>query len=243
MRAIPATRPRRRPRQARAQATVDAIIKATAQVLVQEGYDRASTNRIAQAAGVSIGSLYQYFPSKEALVAALVEAHHEKMMGVLNRAIEDVTPAGLPHNARVMVDGLIRAYRVDPKLYHVLCQEVPKVGELRKVYEFEERLADASRSYLRGLRQSIRHADVDRAIFLLVNAVPGVIRAAVQADPEGREDDKLASDLTDLVLRYLMVDPPNAGAAGVTHQASPPGVAHQASTAGLTHQASAAQSG
>ena len=66
MRAIPTTSPRRRPRQARAQATVDAIVKATARVLVDEGYDRASTNRVALAAGVSIGSLYQYFPSKEA---------------------------------------------------------------------------------------------------------------------------------------------------------------------------------
>ena len=77
MRAIPVMHPRRRPRQARAQATVDAIIQATARVLIEDGYDRASTNRIAQAAGVSIGSLYQYFPSKEALVAALVEEHFD----------------------------------------------------------------------------------------------------------------------------------------------------------------------
>lgn len=209
MRVIPTTSPRRRPRQARAQATVEAIVKATAQVLVAEGYDRASTNRIAQAAGVSIGSLYQYFPSKEALVAALVEEHLGKMATVLSRALEDVTPAGLPHNARVMVEGLIKAYRVDPRLHHILCQEVPKVGELRKVYEFEEKLAEISRSYLRSLGHSIRNTDISRAIFLLVNAVPGVIRAAVQADPDGADDMRLADELTDLILRYLMVEPPS----------------------------------
>ena len=52
--------------------TVEAILDATARVLVREGYARTSTNRVAAVAGVSIGSLYQYFPNKESLVAALV---------------------------------------------------------------------------------------------------------------------------------------------------------------------------
>lgn len=208
MRAIPVTSPRRRPRQARAQATVEAIVKATARVLIEEGYDRASTNRIAQAAGVSIGSLYQYFPSKEALVAALVEEHLSKMTRVLSQALEGAKSPSLPDNASVMVAGLVSAYRVDPRLHHVLCQEVPKIGELRKIYEFEERLATLARSYLRGLQHTIRHTDLDRAIFLLVHAIPSVIRAAVDADPEGNDDDRLVDDVTDMILCYLMVDPP-----------------------------------
>ena len=208
MRAIPETNPRRRPRQARAQATVEAIIKATAQVLVEEGYDRASTNRIALAAGVSIGSLYQYFPSKEALVAALVEEHLQRMSDALSAVLAAAKPSGLPETTRVVVQGLIAAYRVDSRLHQVLCQEVPKVGELRKVYHFEEQLARAAREYLAMLRQSIRHEDLDRAVFLLANAVPSVIRAAVSSDPQGLGDESLANELTDLILRYLMIDPP-----------------------------------
>src|SRR3954466_5834980 len=99
MRVIPTTNPRRRPRQARAQATVEAIVRATARVLVEEGYDRASTNRIAQAAGVSIGSLYQYFPSKEALVAALVESHVERMRDSLSQTLAAEPPASLADRA------------------------------------------------------------------------------------------------------------------------------------------------
>lgn len=209
MRAIPETNPRRRPRQARAQATVEAIVKATAQVLVEEGYDRASTNRIALAAGVSIGSLYQYFPSKEALVAALVEEHLQKMTDALSGVLTAAKPNGLPETARVVVQGLIAAYRVDARLHQVLCQEVPKVGELRKVYRFEEQLARAAREYLGVLRHSIRHEDLDRAVFLLANAVPSVIRAAVSADPKAQADERLAGELTDLILRYLMIDPPD----------------------------------
>lgn len=60
--------PRRKPRQSRSRATVDAILQATAQVLVRDGYQKATTNRIAERAGVSVGTLYQYFPNKDALV-------------------------------------------------------------------------------------------------------------------------------------------------------------------------------
>jgi AcrR family transcriptional regulator len=63
------TKPRKSAAQERSRATVDALVEATARILVKEGFDKASTNRIAAVAGVSIGSLYQYFPSKEALVA------------------------------------------------------------------------------------------------------------------------------------------------------------------------------
>lgn len=213
MRAIPVTSPRRRPRQARAQATVEAIIKATAHVLTEEGYDRASTNRIAQAANVSIGSLYQYFPSKEALVAALVDEHLEKMTTALRGRLQEVTRAGLPHNARVIVEGLVAAYRVDPVLHHVLCQEVPKIGELRRVYEFEAQLAELSRGFLRSVEQQLRVNDLDRATFILVNTVPNLIRASVHADPEGHSDAQLVDDATDLIMRYLMVDMPSAPSA------------------------------
>jgi AcrR family transcriptional regulator len=209
MRAIPVTFPRRRPRQARAQVTVDAIVQATARVLVLEGYDRASTNRIALAAGVSIGSLYQYFPSKEALVAAVADAHVARMVATLTRAFDRAPASDLVHDARRMAEALIAAYRVDPKLHHVLCQEVPKVGELRNVYAFEDWLAAEGRVRLEGLRHELRLADVDRAVFLLVHAVPGVIRAAVQADPEGIDDARLADEIAELALRYLLDEAPS----------------------------------
>src|ERR1700733_5846515 len=84
------TAPRKKPRQGRSQATVDAILVATARVLCATGYDRASTNRIALAAGVSVGSLYQYFPSKEALVAALVERHIDEMTSLVRTKLVEV---------------------------------------------------------------------------------------------------------------------------------------------------------
>jgi AcrR family transcriptional regulator len=203
MRVIPSTSPRRRPRQARAQATVEAIVKATAHVLVAEGYDRASTNRIAHAAGVSIGSLYQYFPSKEALVAALVESHVERMCQALTQTLTEETPNDLTSRARVLVRGMMAAYTVDHELHHVLCQEVPKVGELQRVYGFEAHLAEVCRGHLFSNCPCVRLTDVDRAVFLLVNAVPGVIRASLHANPGTMGNEGLVEDLTDMIVRYL----------------------------------------
>src|ERR1700744_2897510 len=75
----PLTKPRKFASQQRSRATVDALVAATARILVREGFDKASTNRIAEVAGVSVGSLYQYFPSKEALVAAVIERHQREI--------------------------------------------------------------------------------------------------------------------------------------------------------------------
>src|SRR5271170_3526962 len=81
------TRPRKSASQERSRSTVDALVEATTRILIKEGYDRASTNRIAEVAGVSIGSLYQYFPSKEALVAAVVDRHSQELSAVTRSAL------------------------------------------------------------------------------------------------------------------------------------------------------------
>src|SRR5487761_943127 len=81
------TNPRKLASQERSRATVDALLEATTRVLIKEGYDRASTNRIAEVAGVSIGSLYQYFPSKEALVAAVIDRHTQEISEVTRKVL------------------------------------------------------------------------------------------------------------------------------------------------------------
>ena len=73
MSAKPSAGPRKQPKQERSQATVEAILTATAHILTEDGYDRLTTNRVAERAGVSIGSLYQYFPHKDALIFALAD--------------------------------------------------------------------------------------------------------------------------------------------------------------------------
>lgn len=127
----PATRPRKHASQERSRATVDALIEATARILVREGFDKASTNRIAEVAGVSVGSLYQYYPSKEALVAAVIERHNQEIMRLVRGALAEVASQPLDKAVRRIVTVAIAAHRVDPRLHRVLAEQFRAPGALR----------------------------------------------------------------------------------------------------------------
>src|SRR3569832_52880 len=126
----PAINPRKDAAQERSRATVDALVEATARILVREGFDKASTNRIADLAGVSIGSLYQYYPSKEALVAAVIERHNREIMQVVRAALAEVAGQPLEPATRTLVASAIDAHRVDPDLHRVLSEQTPRSGVL-----------------------------------------------------------------------------------------------------------------
>ena len=129
------TTPRKRPRQDRAKATVDTILAASARVLVKRGFDGFTTNEVASAAGVSIGSLYQYYPNKEALVAALLEQHVEEMSAMLMGELARVSLLPMAQAVRVVIEMTIRAHAVEPELHRVLTEQVPRVGRLARIRE------------------------------------------------------------------------------------------------------------
>src|ERR1700704_3667811 len=112
----PATKPRKNASQERSRATVDALVEATARILVREGFDKASTNRIAEVAGVSVGSLYQYFPSKEALVAALIDRHNQEVMHAVQGELAEAVNLPIEQAVRKLVSAAVKAHRIAPKL-------------------------------------------------------------------------------------------------------------------------------
>jgi AcrR family transcriptional regulator len=96
------TRPRKQPRQARAQHTVNAMIEASARILEEQGHGGFTTNAVAELAGASIGTLYQYFPDKDALLGALIARE-------TSRLVEEVEAARMVATGRRALDGLIEA--------------------------------------------------------------------------------------------------------------------------------------
>jgi len=199
----PRTTPRKMPRQERSQATVDAILDATARILVGIGYDRASTNRIAAAAGVSIGSLYQYFPNKEALVAALVERHIAEMTAVITTKLAEMKDVDCAVAAREIVAAQLDAHMVDPKLHKVLMEQVPRTGRLERLVGVERAMQALVRAELERRLPELRLTNLDVAAFVLVNAVEGVTHAAMMRYPNEVPREELQRELTDLLIRYL----------------------------------------
>jgi AcrR family transcriptional regulator len=200
------TSPRKSASQERSRSTVDALLEATTRVLIKEGYDRASTNRIAEVAGVSIGSLYQYFPSKEALVAAVVDRHTQELSEVTRNALVKVAARPIEVAAREFVSVAIDAHRVNPKLHGVLAEQIPRVGRLENI---EANVRDGYalvRGYLEAHRDEIDVADLDLAAFVVVTVVEALTHAAVLRRPDVLADKKarqFVDDVTRLVVRYL----------------------------------------
>jgi len=122
----PLQKPRKLPKQERSQATVSAILIATTRILTEEGYDKFNTNRVAELAGVSVGSLYQYFPNKEALLYALGEHHANEMAQLAQHHLEDLGDRSILEVLQQIIKAVLAAYAVNPKLYRILHQQVPR---------------------------------------------------------------------------------------------------------------------
>jgi AcrR family transcriptional regulator len=204
------TNPRKRASQERSRLTVEALLEATARILMKEGYDRASTNRIADAAGVSIGSLYQYFPSKEALVAAVIDRHTQGMMEVVRDALLKMAMRPIEEAARELVRVMIDAHRVNPKLHRVLAEQVPRVGRLENIQAIDREAYALVRAYLEAHRDELGIADTDMAAFVCVTAVEALTHAAVVHRHEVLSDERATAfvdEVTALILRYLKPHP------------------------------------
>ncbi|MFB4315925.1 TetR/AcrR family transcriptional regulator [Actinomadura sp. 21ATH] len=119
-------RPRKTPRQKRSAETREQILRAAARVFVEHGYAAGTTNRIAAAAGLSIGSLYQYFPNKDAILVQLARRHIDEARAALAAAVGGGVPAAWPDRVAVLVDAALRAHSGDPRLHQVLFEESPR---------------------------------------------------------------------------------------------------------------------
>jgi AcrR family transcriptional regulator len=200
------TSPRKSASQERSRVTVNTILEATARVLMKEGYDRASTNKIAAVAGVAIGSIYQYFPSKEALVAAVSERHSHEVLQLMRNALVKVAARPIEVAAREFVSIAIDAHFVNPKLHRVLAEQVPRIGRLENVEAIHQDIYALIQGYLDAHRDEIDVADLDVAAFICVTAVDALTHAAVLRRPDiltGEKAEKFLDEVTDLVIRYL----------------------------------------
>jgi AcrR family transcriptional regulator len=193
----------------RARQTVDALVRATAQLLEREGYEGTTTNKIARVAGASIGSLYQYFPNKEALVAAVIDRHQEDMKQWTRGALAKVAKKPVKAAARELIRATVDAHRIAPKLHRVLAEQIPRVGRLENVAAFEREGLALFSAYLsahRGELAAAAAADVEHAAWICSTTVEALTHAAVVNRPDpvtDEEAESLVAHATRLVVRYL----------------------------------------
>lgn len=191
---------RKKPRQARSRGTVEAILQAGARILSDEGWAGFTTNKVAELAGVSIGSLYQYFPDKLSLVDAIRRRHLDDCLAVMRKSRADgLPPARFVEN---LVQAMVAAHSIFPGLHRVLLDEAPSSDAYRDPNsEFERKYlgyyAEAVANY-----RNRQPTDADHVAALVVSdAIDGVIHNAARrgmlADPA------VQNELVRLVSLYL----------------------------------------
>jgi len=198
-------RPRKQPLQSRSRDTVAAILAAAAQVFTSRGYASTTTNHIAVRAGVSIGSLYEYFPNKDALLVALLEQHIREGEVILGRVALEA-PGGASH-VREMIGRFVRAmvelHARDRALHRVLFEEAPLPKRVRQqLAEVESRITARLEDYLR-MHPDVTARDPALAAAILVQTIEGLThRLVVHGDPPAEVDDYVA-EIVVLVTAYL----------------------------------------
>ncbi len=157
-------RMRRAPRQGRSRETVRAVLEAVPRVVRREGVHALTTNRIAEAAGVSIGSLYQYFPHKQAIFSALHERHVEAVHQVIERVMVERSGT-LEKFTRALVEGLVDVHAVEPELHELVAEHVP----------------EGPSGFRRALRATFeRVTSSERMLFVLPNVIEALVHGISQ---------------------------------------------------------------
>jgi len=194
--------PRRLPTQKRARATVEAILQATRELLTRDGYEATTTNRIAQRAGVNIASLYQYFPSKDALCARLLDIRIEELLDLLGDELGRRQPFSPSEVTRHVVRTLVKDHLAEKRMNDALLRNVPRLERMNPMLGARRQMAakvgELLKQHWKPGRPNPRLAG-----FITVNTVFALVEAAVLMEPSLLHESAFVDEISDLVSRYL----------------------------------------
>ena len=188
-------RQRRTPRQARAESTIDAILEATFQLLEADGAARLTTNRIAERAGVSIGTLYQYFGGKPDVLAALAQRRAAAVRDAIARTLIERPEIG---SVRAIVRALTNGVEGSPATRQVLLDALFQQSQ-------DGMLAHHHQAFLASIagKARLEITLTDESAFVLTHAVIGLLRAAAAEPDLGLDPVALEDELVRLMEAYV----------------------------------------
>jgi AcrR family transcriptional regulator len=203
---IPRRPVRRRPAQRRALATVEAILDAVIRILKREGFSALTTNRIAEVAGVSIGSVYQYFSDKGAIFAALHQRHIDEIDRLIASTLVKHAASPLEELIKALVEAMVDAHTNDPELFELLSIEVPhRAGRTHDLanLDFATRLHGVFRLALSSRAPELEKRGLDIVVFTVANMVDSLSHAAALRRPPGVSLSAAKAEAATAVLAYL----------------------------------------
>lgn len=194
---------RKVPQQERSREMVERILAAGRDVVLRDGYDAASTNRIAAEAGVSPGSLYQYFPDKEAVLSAIVDRYVDDVSKRVTAALADRFDETGPQMVRATLNALLDALEENTELLRVVADELPRKENSARASALEQRITDLLSAYLAARRPLMRRdLTPSTAAWIAVRAIENLtVRYVLEQPPIDRET--FVGELERLMTAYL----------------------------------------
>ncbi len=194
---------RRIPRQARAAETVTAILEGAAQILESGGLAAFTTNAVAERAGVSIGTLYQYFADKNALLLALAHQELQKALGDIGRALRGESDPSLEGRVRAMVQVIIHAFRGRQRARKAVMQAILAQGLGVELMAPVAAFIAATGAEVGSGPQAILPALSREQVFVISRATLGAIRAAVLEEQPFLRSRGFEDEIVRLAVAYL----------------------------------------
>ena len=200
--ALVAFEPRKTPIQARSTVTVEAISEATIQVLLSHGTERLTTTRVAQRAGVSVGTLYQYYPNKQSLLFAVLENHLSNVIVRLETACENACHKPLAEMIREMVEAFVDAKMDRADISVALYQVAIDVGGPALIKQIQQRSRKTVEAMLETA-SDIKSPPDKLAIDIMLSAMAGAMRSLLEAGPAPATVRKAREQLVLLCQSYM----------------------------------------
>jgi len=194
--------PRKSPVQARSAASVDAILEATIQVLLSAGKERLTTTRVAARAGVSVGTLYQYFPNKSALLQAALKRHLDEVIEAVERVCREQKGQTLQRMATVLITTFLNAKMRDAKTSVALYSVSSDVDGVKMARQMGVRSNKAIVEMLKTSREALTK-DPQAVAAVLQGAMGGVSRRLLESVTPEREFELLREELIAMACAYL----------------------------------------
>lgn len=199
---IPAA-PRKQPRQQRARQTVQRLLDAAAELIEEQGLEALTTNRIAEHAGVNIASLYQYFPHKEAIVAALVESWLQEMTRRLGGLLDLGADMPLSESTRLWCQAGLGWFRQRPALLALLVRVRDRPEDWPAARQLELRLMEIMRRFLLPRRDALATPDLDLGIQTAYTAAASVLLRQLTDPVPYYRDEQVVDEVVRLITGYF----------------------------------------
>jgi AcrR family transcriptional regulator len=183
---------------------VTAILDATARVPVDDGYAQITTNRVAERAGIRVGSHYQYFPSHDALVAAVARRYSEKMKMALEALLVETRTEDLKTALTRMVRGIAAIHAIDPVLSRVLASELPRLGAMEWRTELAARGFAKTKALLASQATEVRKdPDHSVAAFTVATTTEAIMVSLARQAASTVDIEAVEASLIQMLVLYL----------------------------------------